>query len=647
MSWSLSDALGLVRARLGVRLALVGSALAVAPLLVLSGALAFGAREAMTQQVNGTLTAEAQGFATAVETSLSERERNVRTWAQDSVLLAGLASGSFDKSGARLEELQASYPMFKGVLLLDAAGKPVAAGSPALLREARARGSLVAEPWFKAGLRGESTVEMPEGEDQLFGGEVLLFTVPLGDEGAPAGVLACAYDWADVAHTATPAHKRAQQRRQGSLTLLIVDHHGHALFSSTGARAPALGDLRGKTHGAVEVIDGRVVAREVNQTDVRSVADNWVFVAALDEREAYGLIRSFLAATAGFAALLVAGAVMLAVWLAKRMIQPIRALHQTVTNILRDKDLTQPVPVGTPDEIGELAQAFAQMMKTLREMLHRLRMAAFAFSSAAQALHTATDDQKVAFTKQAFTLEEANTTAREIKQTSLLAAKKAESMLDAAARADEVGRQGEASLAATLGGLGEIRGQVTTIAAQIGKLAERTQQIGTITRTVKDLADQSNMLALNAAIEAVRSGEHGKGFSIVAREIRNLADQSIRATERVKEILDDTARAIRSAAQTTDKGTERMEQELVQVRGSGETLKQLSAILQDSNEVVRQIAAAVQQQDAGFAQIFVAIADLSTLMDESLQRLTTTEEAARLVRETSEEVSQVASAYRV
>ncbi|HZN93753.1 MAG TPA: methyl-accepting chemotaxis protein, partial [Myxococcales bacterium] len=373
----------------------------------------------------------------------------------------------------------------------------------------------------------------------------------------------------------------------------------------------------------------------------------WVFAATLPEDVAYELIRSLHLATVAGAAVLIAVAVALAFWVSRRLIQPIRALQQTVTTIMRDKDLTQPVPVSSSDEIGELASSFAEMVQRLREMLHRLRLAAFAFSSAAQALHAATDDQKVAFTRQAFTLEEANTTAKEIKQTSMLAAKKAESMLEAAIRADEVGKQGEASLAATLGGLGEIREQVTTIAAQIGKLAERTQQIGTITRTVKDLADQSNMLALNAAIEAVRSGEHGKGFSIVAREIRNLADQSIRATERVKEILDDTARAIRAAAQTTDRGTERMEQELVQVKGSGESLKELSTILQNSGNVVRQIAAAVQQQDAGFAQIFVAIADLSTLMDESLQRLSTTEQAARLVRETSEEVSQVAGAYRV
>ena len=103
----------------------------------------------------------------------------------------------------------------------------------------------------------------------------------------------------------------------------------------------------------------------------------------------------------------------------------------------------------------------------------------------------------------------------------------------------------------SLGGLTDIRAQVDEIARKIAQLSERTQQIGGITQTVKDLADQSNMLALNAAIEAVRSGERGKGFAIVAREIRSLADQSIQATNRVREILEDISASIRRAVAIT------------------------------------------------------------------------------------------------
>ena len=175
-------------------------------------------------------------------------------------------------------------------------------------------------------------------------------------------------------------------------------------------------------------------------------------------------------------------------------------------------------------------------------------------------------------------------------------------MLKVAERADDIGRSGEQAIEQTLGGLTEIRSQVDAIAQKIGELAERTRQIGLITETVKDLADQSNMLALNAAIEAVRSGEHGKGFSVVAREIRSLADQSIQATNRVREILEDITAAIRTAVAITEKGSQKMESSLIQVRTSGENLRELSGIVKENSAAVRQIAAAVNQQNAGITR---------------------------------------------
>src|SRR5439155_3161597 len=159
-------------------------------------------------------------------------------------------------------------------------------------------------------------------------------------------------------------------------------------------------------------------------------------------------------------------------------------------------------------------------------------------------LATAADQQTEIISRQAAALQETQVTAQEIKQTSQQTAVRAEEVLQAALRADEVSRSGESAINGSLDGMRHILQQVGEISGRIGELNERTQQIARITDTVKDLADQSNMLALNAAIEAVRSGEHGKGFAVVAREIRSLADQSIQATQRVREILLDISRSI-------------------------------------------------------------------------------------------------------
>ena len=164
--------------------------------------------------------------------------------------------------------------------------------------------------------------------------------------------------------------------------------------------------------------------------------------------------------------------------------------------------------------------------------------------------------------------------------------------------------------------------------------------------TVKDLADQSNMLALNAAIEAVRSGEHGKGFAVVAREIRSLADQSIQATQRVREILLDISRSIDEVVSISAAGRRLTESGLSEVRSAGQTMLALSAMVKDTSDAVRQITASVSQQNAGISQIFSAVSDLGAGMRDTRTRLDSTGEAVERLQSVTDRVSQIVTSYR-
>ena len=332
--------------------------------------------------------------------------------------------------------------------------------------------------------------------------------------------------------------------------------------------------------------------------------------------------------------------------LVARFVAPLRTLTHAARRIV-DGDLTQQIEVTANDEVGEVAAAFAQMVEKMKEVLRALQESVQLLTNAGGDLSQSTNDQSQTITRQATALQETQVTAQEIKQTSLLAAQKAETVLKLTEKADQVSSQGEEAIEKSLGGLTDIRSQVDEIAQKIAQLSERTQQIGGITQTVKDLADQSNMLALNAAIEAVRSGEHGKGFAVVAREIRSLADQSIQATNRVREILEDIGGAIRVAVSITERGSQKIEGGLLQVKQSGENLRELSNIVKDNSSAVRQIAAAVSQQNAGITQIFSAVTDQTRMMDETMRRLETTTQAASTLKGLSERVSEVVGRFRV
>src|SRR5438876_4373693 len=344
------------------------------------------------------------------------------------------------------------------------------------------------------------------------------------------------------------------------------------------------------------------------------------------------------------AALVLAAFVALA--LVARFVAPLRRLTQAAKRIA-DGDLTQAIQVTARDEVGELAEAFVQMVEKMKEVLRALQESVQLLINAGGELSQSINDQSQTITRQATALQETQVTAQEIKQTSLLAAQKAETVLKLTEKADQVSSQGEAAIEQSLGGFTEIRSQVDEIAQKISQLSERTQQLGGITQTVKDLADQSNMLALNAAIEAVRSGEHGKGFAVVAREIRSLADQSIQATNRVREILEDIGGAIRVAVSITERGAQKIEGGLLQVKQSGENLRELSNIVKDNSSAVRQIAAAVSQQNAGITQIFSAVTDQTRMMDETMRRLESTTQAASTLKDLSQRVSEVVGRFRV
>ena len=332
--------------------------------------------------------------------------------------------------------------------------------------------------------------------------------------------------------------------------------------------------------------------------------------------------------------------------LRRRVALPLRGLTAATARIVEHGDLAQKIEIRSRDEIGDLAGSFQPLVEKLRHIPSSLREATDDLSNSVTGLGATTTEQVEAVTRHAIAVQQTSVTAGEIRQTSEAAAQRAAVLLQAVARADDVRTGGEDSVKRTLASLGEIAESATTTADRIGMLKERMRQIDAINLTVKDLADQSNMLALNAAIEAVRSGEHGKGFAVVAREIRSLADQSIQATTRVREILQDISRAIEETAKISETGRRRAEAGLSEAQSSGEMLRELSDMVKHSADGVRQIAATINQQNAGIGQIFSAVNDLNTLMDDTRKRVDSTEEAIGIIRDVTARVASIVKSYR-
>ncbi|WP_257459597.1 methyl-accepting chemotaxis protein [Archangium lipolyticum] len=334
----------------------------------------------------------------------------------------------------------------------------------------------------------------------------------------------------------------------------------------------------------------------------------------------------------------------LAAWnLAQQQKEGTESVQRAMENLVHGKPQL-PDWIST-DEVGVLSATTARIFEQLKAFSFSLQSSAQSLRDCAEQLGDSTVKQTEVLTHQAAALQETQVTAQEIKHTSVLASQKAENVLQLTERANEISVQGESALQQGLTGIQQIGTQVREMATSIRALDERARQIAHITTLVKGLADRSNMLALNAAIESVRSGDAGKGFGVVAREIRTLADQSIKATRDISEILEDIGNAILSAVSLMERGSERVEVSLGQIRDFSTQVQQISNIVRENATSVRQITAAVGQQDVGIAQIFQAVSDLSKGMDQAMHQLRTSDDVLSRVRGVAEQVSGIVSRY--
>ena len=321
--------------------------------------------------------------------------------------------------------------------------------------------------------------------------------------------------------------------------------------------------------------------------------------------------------------------------------------HVALAERVAKGDLTARLASSGRDELDQLAENLNGMVAGLGKLSGQVRDGAQHISASTAQILATVNEHTATASQQSAAVQETGTSVDEVRAVAEQMALKANEVAQHAQASVQASQEGTQAVQVIITGMRDIREKVQAIAQDILALSEQTAQIGEITATVSDIADQSNLLALNAAIEAVRSGEHGKGFAVVAREIRSLADQSIQATNRVREILEDIGGAIRVAVSITERGSQKIEGGLLQVKQSGENLRELSNIVKDNSSAVRQIAAAVSQQNAGITQIFSAVTDQTRMMDETMRRLESTTQAASTLKDLSQRVSEVVGRFRI
>lgn len=244
-------------------------------------------------------------------------------------------------------------------------------------------------------------------------------------------------------------------------------------------------------------------------------------------------------------------------------------------------------------------------------------------------------------------ISETTTTVEEIRQTSMLAGKKAKNLLSTSQKAADIGERGVETSQQMIVSMNKIDAQMQVIQNTITKLSEQNRSIGDITSTVSDIADQSNLLAVNAAIEAAKAGEHGRGFSVVAQEIRSLAEQSKKLTAQVKDILNEIQKSVAQAVEVIRQGKVTAEEGTRMVQEDREVVELLIESINEAMEASVQISSSSQQQMAGMDQIVPAMENIKQASEQNVAGILQTKDAAKNLNDLGESLKQVVERYRL
>ncbi|WP_456107221.1 methyl-accepting chemotaxis protein [Pseudomonas berkeleyensis] len=259
-------------------------------------------------------------------------------------------------------------------------------------------------------------------------------------------------------------------------------------------------------------------------------------------------------------------------------------------------DLSRDVTDDGQDEPAQLLAALATMRRSLRDTIQQIADSSSQLASASEELHAVTEDSTRGLHQQNNEIEQAATAVNQMTAAVEEVARNAVSTSEASRETDHTARQGQSQVGQTVESIGLLTQDISTTSEEIRRLADNVRNIGQVVTVIRAIAEQTNLLALNAAIEAARAGEQGRGFAVVADEVRALAHRTQQSTGEVEQMIDLIQKETEQAVQAMDTSMQRAGSTLGLAQSAGQALEEITRSIGSINERNLVIASASEQQ---------------------------------------------------
>jgi methyl-accepting chemotaxis protein len=319
--------------------------------------------------------------------------------------------------------------------------------------------------------------------------------------------------------------------------------------------------------------------------------------------------------------LLVAGGVFLGIFTSVLIV---RSISRSVAGMLRmiqeisAKNLAvKDVEVESEDELGEAGIALNGMRDSLREMVRGIAATAEHLAAASEEISFGAGQSAESARLQADQTRQVATAMTEMSATVEQVSENSQTASDSSSKAALAAHQGGQVVKEALDTMHRIADSSRTVSARITKLGSSSEQIGKIVAVIDKIADQTNLLALNAAIEAARAGEQGRGFAVVADEVRKLAERTSRATKEIATMIESIQAEAKSAVDAIELGTHDVGIGVERTTASGAALQEIIRMSEQVGDMISHIATAATEQSSATVEINSSIGQISNLTDDS------------------------------
>jgi methyl-accepting chemotaxis protein len=273
----------------------------------------------------------------------------------------------------------------------------------------------------------------------------------------------------------------------------------------------------------------------------------------------------------------------------------------------------------TNDALGNVVDSINYMLDNFTKVLERVRKAATDVNASANAILLSADEMTAGATQQDQEITNTSSAVEELTVSMKQVSNNAEASAEAARRALDAAEQGNRAVRDTLEGMQRIRASVQATAKKIKSLGDRSLEISEIINVINDITEQTNLLALNAAIEAARAGEAGRGFAVVADEVRKLAEHSRSATKDIAALIKAIQAETNEAVVVMEEGTKEVEVGAGLADQAGKALEAISSVVRQSAELVQEISLASKQQVRGTEGVANAMQIISNITRQTSQ----------------------------